>query len=386
MAGLTSTGFVEKSAAEILEEINAAQRASPDLGADWDTSAESPQGQMNAIVADALGELWELAGAVYRARDPRGATFAALDALAAITGTSRAAATKGTVTLRVTVALGRTLPAGSIAHVAGQPSNRWATLAPVVGTGSAQDVAAEAELAGAVQANAGTITAIATPVTGWTAVTNTLDAVPGRAADSDPELRDRRDRELQGAATSPVGALAADVAKVANVTQVVAWENASDVTADGIPPHAVEVMVLGGVDGAIAQAIWDGKAAGIATHGSTSATVVDAQGTSRTVRFTRPVDLAAWVKAEVTYDPALYGGTTGDSLVKSAIYTLGTSQLAGQVLRETAIVKAVLAVPGVLDVVVTLGTVSTALRRGNITPGVRQRAAIDTARIDVVRP
>ena len=113
--------------------------------------------------------------------------------------------------------------------------------------------------------------------------------------------------------------------------------------------------------------------------------IVDDSGASRTVRFTRPAELPVYLRAVVTVDAAVYGAASGDSLVKSALYDLGVLQLAGQVLRESACVKAVLAVPGVLDVVVTLGLSTGSLARGNLTPGVRERAAIDTSRITVVR-
>jgi len=52
-AGLTTTGFVEKSATEIADELAAEQRASSALGSAWVTNAESPSGQLNAIMAGA---------------------------------------------------------------------------------------------------------------------------------------------------------------------------------------------------------------------------------------------------------------------------------------------------------------------------------------------
>jgi uncharacterized phage protein gp47/JayE len=168
--GLLSTGFVEKPLSAILEEVATAQRASPALGSDWDTSAESPGGQINAAFGAQLASAWEAIGFVYRSRVPGGASFAGLDALCGITGTEREPARKGTVTLTVLLDAGIALPAGSIAHVAGQPGNRWVTLAAATNGGGSPanvDVDAEAEIAGFYIANAGTITGIATPFTGW---------------------------------------------------------------------------------------------------------------------------------------------------------------------------------------------------------------------------
>ena len=230
MAGLTTTGFTTKSAAEILDEIADAQRASSALGPDWDTSAESPTGQLNGSVATRFASLWELAGLIYSSRDPRRARFAALDSVCGITGTEREGAQKGTVTLTLSVGAGRTIPAGSVAHVVGTPTNRWVTKAAAVnstGSTASVSVAAEAEIAGAVTsngssyaANAGTITAIATPVTGWLSVTNAADAVTGTAAETDPVLRARRDDEVyaQGSAFDSIREALRAVSGVAVVT------------------------------------------------------------------------------------------------------------------------------------------------------------------------
>ena len=149
--GLTSTGWSAKSAATIEEELAAAQRASSALGPTWVTSPESVGGQLNAVFAPKIAELWELGGVVFRSRDPRAAGYAGLDAVCSLTGTTRRAATKGTVTLTVTLGAGRTLPAGAVAHVSGQAGNRWVTLTSVTnssGGTATRTVAAEAESAG----------------------------------------------------------------------------------------------------------------------------------------------------------------------------------------------------------------------------------------------
>ncbi|MBP6829464.1 MAG: hypothetical protein KA978_01710, partial [Deltaproteobacteria bacterium] len=79
VAGLTSTGFEAKTAAEILSDVETAQKAA--LGSDLDVSPEQPLGQINAILATHHRELWELAAGVYAARDPRGSTGDALTGL-----------------------------------------------------------------------------------------------------------------------------------------------------------------------------------------------------------------------------------------------------------------------------------------------------------------
>ena len=55
---------------------------------------------------------------------------------------------------------------------------------------------------------------------------------------------------------------------------------------------------------AVAEQIFASKAAGIGTYGNTSRTVVDDQGTSHTVQFTRPTTLDVYIELEIEVDAA----------------------------------------------------------------------------------
>ena len=84
-----------------------------------------------------------------------------------------------------------------------------------VGVGSAQyTVAAEALTAGRILALAGTLTTIATPVSGWTDVTNLTDATPGTDTETDAPPPGAARAIAQRSASSPVDAIAAQVAEV----------------------------------------------------------------------------------------------------------------------------------------------------------------------------
>lgn len=347
--GLLTSGFVEKPLDVILAEVAAAQRASSALGEDWDTSAESPGGQINVAFGAQLASAWEALGFVFRSRDPRAASFAGLDVVCALTGTERRDATKGTVTLSVRLGAGRTLSAGSIAYVAGQPTNRWVTVAGVTnGDGIAQvkQVAAEAEAAGVYQANAGTITGIATPVVGWTEVTNAADAVAGSAAEGDPALRARRVASLTSGGSSPVDAVRAALIAVPGVAKATVTENPTNRTVDGVPPKSLWCIVQGGTDAAVAAALWAAKGGGIGTHGSTPVDVLDVGGFPRTVRFQRPATVAMYCALVVVYDDGAY---VGDAAVKAAVTAVTSGALAGATLRLSSIIAAVRALGGVVD-------------------------------------
>jgi len=59
MAGVTEQGFTVKSAAEITADLDA--KFVGTFGSQFDTSAESPDGQLIGIVAKLLEDVWQQA-------------------------------------------------------------------------------------------------------------------------------------------------------------------------------------------------------------------------------------------------------------------------------------------------------------------------------------
>ena len=316
--GLTSAGFSRKSLRELLDEIEADEKLRIDSR--LNVQPEEPIGQLNGIIASKLSELWELAEAVNAGRFPDTATGFQLDQVASLTGTLRGPATKGTITLECTVSAPTTIPSGSVAQVLGDDSNRWVTTADLVfaapGTAS---VEAEAQVAGTFVANSSTVTVIVTPVAGWTAVTNPAPAIPGDEVDTDAQLRIRRAQQLAIAGSATVNAIRADLLQVEDVDSVSIFHNPTDVVdADGLPPHSVEALVLGGTDAAVALALFETIAAGIETVGTTLEVVVDSQGFSHNVRFTRPTTIDILIEIDLAIDAQAYPAG-GDALVQDAV-------------------------------------------------------------------
>ena len=203
--GLTPQGFNPKSATQILAEINAAQRANPALGADFDNSPDSAVGQINAAFAAQIGEGWAALASVYASRKPRAAAAAGLDATvdaaAAILGLRRRNAVKGTVDITLRLAAGARVPAGVVIAVEGDPTNRWVTREAASNTSGgtvARTVAAEAETAGLFTADARTITSIATPMAGLLGASNDDDAFEGAPAEGSTILAGRIAAALDG--------------------------------------------------------------------------------------------------------------------------------------------------------------------------------------------
>jgi uncharacterized phage protein gp47/JayE len=383
MFGVTPTGFVPKTIEDILSEIEADQKQA--FGAGLDVSAETPIGQINGIMAAKFAELWEVSQAVDANQDPDTATDAGLDGVAAITGTLREGDTLGTVSLLATLSGVGPVPAGSVVQVLGDPTNRW-VLDTAAGPGpGAFAVQATAETAGRFVATAGAISVIVTPVAGWDSVTNPLDATPGEDADTDAELRLRREQELQGAGPT-VNAIRAQILGVDGVTSATVLQNVTDlVDAFGLLPHSIRAIVSGGVDAEIAQAIFDNLAAGINTNGATLVLVEDSEGISHNIRLDRPTVVPILIEVDVDVDADDYP-VDGDDLIDAALIAYQEASIPpGEDVFRLKLVVPICTVAGVVNVTrLQISIDPAAVADQDIAIALDEAADFDTTRITVV--
>lgn len=174
--GVTPSGFVRKTLAEIKKEIEDDQRNNINSG--LNLTSTSVFGQINGIMSAQLDELWQLAQAVYSSQYPDSASAAALDDVANLVGVTRLPAAKSSVTLTLNLAAGVTVPLGSELSLSGT-GQRFLTTAAVTNAAAFSTnvtVAAEAQDDGPVEAAAQSIDTIETPVTGWSAKTAIISA------------------------------------------------------------------------------------------------------------------------------------------------------------------------------------------------------------------
>lgn len=314
--GVTPTGFSRPSVQEELAIIEADQREN--ISATLDLSTDSVVGQINGIVAERNGLIWEALQAIHDAGDPDRVEDDAATSMAKITGTNREGPSKSSVFAVVSLALGTVLEAGvNFAHVVGKPDQRFTPVEDFTATGPSdpQDyvVEFESESDGAVQAPAGTLTVIATPVVGWLSINNANDASPGRLVDDDADLRVRREQGLQRPGSSTTEAVRADVLAVDGVTSCQVFENFTDATdSQGLPPKSMQAVLwddAGADDDDIAQAIWDSKPGGIQMIGAESGTALDKNGDPHTMHFSRATAVLMYVACTVTPKDGYVGDT-----------------------------------------------------------------------------
>lgn len=355
MAGLSAEGLTIRTQPEIYDLLRAAVLAAiPGIDIE-----QGPEQAIISSLSEQLAEAWESLLALHSAPDPDFATGVLLDKVAALTGSKRRQPTRSRVLENVLLNPGTLVPARSIVAVNGVPDAQFRTLVDVentTGIAAVFGVQMEAVDTGPVAAPAGTLTVIVTPVPGWIAAANALDAALGRAVAKDPELREARVVELAGRGTDSYDAIRAAVAKVAEVLEAAVYGNEELATVSGRPGKSFEVVVwdgdpAGALDDEIAQAIYDAKPSGMKAFGvgeSGSATTKALEDFP--IDFTRAAALRVYVDLEVVLAPGT--GSGWEAEVKAAIagrgdlYRVGekgyASQLVCAVLDD---VKAIVAIP-----------------------------------------
>lgn len=212
---------------------------------------------------------------------------------------------------------------------------------------------------------------------------NSTDADPGRNLETDPEFRIRRDQLLRATGKGTVEAIRAAMLEVDDVLQAYVFNNPTDNVVDGMPPHSVEVVLSGGDDVEIAEALFDVVGAGIATHGTESETVTDSQGFDHTIKFSRPVEEPIYMELTILTDPDLFP-IDGEDQVKTALATEGDALDIGEDVIALQFKATPLEVAGVIDVTSFLiDTVTPPVGSVNITIAARNLATFDTADIDL---
>jgi hypothetical protein len=242
--------------------------------------------------------------AVYRSFDPGAAAGPALDARAALTGSTRRGESFSSVAGLVTFTGVGVLLAGSlIKHTALATS--WELLTTVVAPGAGLYPATfRAVDPGPLEAKAGTAWTTVTIVANYTGFSNPIDdATLGELTEGDPAFRVRRALEIYSQNTGPLAAIEGVVSKVSTaagrVTAVRAYHNPKiqPADSDGIPFKAFNVVletdpplpnpqIAGPVHPlaqAIADAIWTATGAGGEAYGTSyglvqAITVIDAEG------------------------------------------------------------------------------------------------------------
>ena len=323
--GISSEGFKRKRLDLLLDELN--DEVKSIFGENFNVSPESPDGQINGVISESNANLWEIAEEAYNAFNPSAATGVTLSNLVQLNGIVRSQATSSRANLTITGTASTLIPLGSLISTS-DTDDQFLTEEDLILDGSGNGtVFASAVVTGPINALAGTLTVIDTPITGWDTVTNISDAIVGTDEETDVELRVRREQSVARNAQAIIDAIFAEVRAVLGVTQVTVLENDTNTgpDANGLPAHSIHVIAVGGIDADIAEAIFLKKTLGATPFGTTTVQVNDDQGIPHDISFSRPTEIDIYIIVNLT----IFSNypVTGDNDIKQAIVDYANGDL-----------------------------------------------------------
>ncbi len=281
-AVVTSAGISAPNYAAILAYLQ--QQYQGIFGADVYLGNDSQDGQFLGIIASAINDVNAAAVAVYNAFSPSTAQGAGLSSVVKINGIERLVPAYSTAQVTIVGIPEFTVTNGQCVDV---NNNVWA-LPPSVTfpAGGSMVVTATCTTLGAIAAAAGAINAIQTPMYGWTSVTNAAAATPGAPVETDGALRVRQGSSVELPSQTIFEGIVAAIQNITGVTRAQGYENNTNAAdSNGIPAGNLAFIVEGGAQASILGAIASKIAPGTPTYGTTSATVIDAKGSSRLLSY-----------------------------------------------------------------------------------------------------
>ena len=309
MAGVTDTGFVSLSRDEIVSLLNS--RFKGQFGEQFDTSPESPDGQLIGIIADQMATIWAMGEDVFNSWNPATSAGIVLDNAVRINGIERSIDTATTAPVDLTGVASTLVPAGSL--VSTEDGIEFTTDNDVIIPGS---TTVTCTTSGPIEILANEITVIVNPQVGWDTVNNPNVGVTGIDRETDTQLRVRREKSVVRTGTDTADAIISALSGI-GVESVLVLENDTGVSVDGIPANSFETVVDGGILIEIAKKIYQNKPIGITAFGDNIVAVIDSQGKSHNIGISRPTSVI--IDMEVTIKKDLTAPSDAGDLVKQAM-------------------------------------------------------------------
>lgn len=347
--GITPDGFNIKRLPEIKADLD--ERINIALNNQTALLPDSPEGQLSGLFSIIYAQLWEELSKAYSAFNPLNVIEQDLDNLVLLNGITRLEAAPSEVTLTITGVEGTTIPASSIVSSSVSSAQFLTDYDVTIPATGSVNVLAHSRIFAVIVADAGDLTIIETPINGWVAATNDVNAVVGRLRETDAELRLRRARSLSLSGQSSLGSIFTAVGAIGGVSYVSVTENVTsfpsavigeqpysfdvkvfgrsanpDLIRDAIvnavtpipgvdsvqviqdqepvpnlPPHSFAVVVRGGDNQEIGEAIWNKKPSGIQSYGDLDVVIQDIQGDDHVIQFQRPLSKEIYVRGNISF-------------------------------------------------------------------------------------
>jgi uncharacterized phage protein gp47/JayE len=347
---IDSSGLTIQTTPEIIAEILDGAPGYPGMrqiyGANINLDANSPDGQMVNIIAQAKTDVLELSQQIYNSFDPDKAVGTSLDARCAINGVIRNAGTKTIQNVTVTTDRALSLPGLDTSvtpfTVADTSGNQYQLVSTYAFVGAAStSLVFQAALIGAVSSLPNTIISIVTVTLGVTAVNNPATYTTlGLNEETDYALRIRRQKSVALPSQGYLEGLLGALLNTTDVTEAKVYENDTNTTdANGIPGHSIWCIVKGGTNAAVANAIYVKRNAGCGMKGTITVPVLQADGSFFSIKFDRPTSENLYI----SFNIVAVTGSVDANFIRSQIlaqlsYTIAQPAVASEI---TALVESV---------------------------------------------
>lgn len=369
--GLGRDGFKRKRYEDSITSMEG--RARSLFGSNVNLSERSPLGIIFQVTAFFIAQVWTVAERVYNSAFVDTAEGETLDYVGAYIGIRRLDALPATGEVEFTGDDGTDISEGF--QVATEEGVKFATTEAGTISGGSVTLPVEAVEPGADgNLQADTVTEVVNPLAGIDSVTNPEEMTGGREQETDPEFRERYRDSVAGTKASTLEAIRARLLKVTGVRTAIVLENNTMETVDGRPPKSFEPVCLGGEPEEIAEAIFETRAAGIATHGDEEAIAEDVAGREHTIKFSYADEIDLHVSMTLTTDERF--PEEGEDLIVSALVQLiGGEDKDGEIyaglgmnedVSYTKVVSAVYSAPGIVDADVDISDDGESFNKQNI--------------------
>jgi uncharacterized phage protein gp47/JayE len=324
--GVVSTGFSRPSLNELIEDVWDIFAAA--FGDDISRAPGTPQAQLVGNLAAMFDIAWQAAEDLYNQNRPSTAQGVPLTQLGAFIGIDRLDPTVSIVIATVTGPPGTPVLTSQFVRSDSGDLFRPTFDTEISGLGTVT-LGFAAFQTGPIVCAAGELTEIVSAGTGWASITNGVGTGDvggqlGSDGESDEAFRQRYAASTELQATNILESLYAALLAINGVTQVRIYVNDTAGTVAGRPAHSYEVVIEGGADADIAEAIWAHHPAGITLFGSTTENITDSQGQTQAINFSRPtpVDIVVAITTATGADFP----STGVDDIKAAIVSFGPGQ------------------------------------------------------------
>ena len=273
-------------------------------GADIVVDPSSQDGQLIGVFALAIADTNAACIGVYNSFSPSTSQGIGLSSMVKINGMARHLPSASSAALVLIGQAGTVITNGIVQDT---PGNNWAlppsVIIPPSGTIT---VTATCQTLGAVSAAPNDISRIATVTLGWQTATNPAAAAPGAPVENDAQLRVRQSVSTALPALSVLSGIIGAIAGLPGVIETTGYENDTNATdANGLPPHSISMVVVGGDAIQICETLLLKKTPGCYTYGSTRESVQDVYGLPHDIGFfiptTVPIGVHITLKAKAGY-------------------------------------------------------------------------------------